>query len=236
LYTRFIHREETMTTGNQGRGRPSGSTIPAERRRQRKDYRFAPPILHQIEQGRALLAHASEQHKAPKETAFIEMAIQHYVAFLAGSPQEVIANQETGRLQAQVRNLEHELRATRISLRLAEERIATLLTPPAKPKYVDLSKAYQIYITHAGNEHPQLPDGLQYAPEDPPEIGYYHCPTHEVFQQICPIARVRRELERLKSVPGLTKIWISKNGRRLERIAGVPTDSWTWENGRWDKD
>ncbi len=226
-----------MTTHRE-RGRPTGSVKPAELRRQRKDHRFSPATLHQIEQGRALLAQANEQHKTPNETAFLEMAIAHYVAFLAESPQEVTANQEmTGRLQAKVRNLEHELRSTRVSLRLTEERLAAaLLTTPAKPKYMDVSKAYQIYIVHAGNEHPQLPDGLQYAPEDPPEIGYYHCPTHEVFQQICPIARVRRELERLKNVPGLSKIWIAKNGRRLERGAGESTDSWTWENGRWDKD
>ena len=225
-----------MDTKNQGRGRPQGSTIPAERRRQRKDYRFSPTALREIAQGRALLAAANENHEVPKETAFLEAAITHYVAFLAGN-----THQEMERLQAQITDLERALDSAEIALNQAQAETRLLKKKPqhqpiepAKPvAYADLHKAYGISMIHADKTCPTLPDGFQYI--NKPESGQ-QCPVHEVFSLVCPVARARREVERLKTVPGITRIWLTKGGYELTSGAGHPTDRWSKKGGVWSKE
>lgn len=94
-----------MTTmqQHQGRGRPTGSFKSIELRRQRKNHRFSPDTVNLIEQGRVLLP-----GKPLTETAFLERAVEHYVAFLAGTPPQESENQEIERLRQQVSDLERE--------------------------------------------------------------------------------------------------------------------------------
>jgi len=65
---------DALEMRQRGRGRPAGSRKPATELRQRRDYRFSPATVHQIEQGRQLAQ--------TTETAFVEVAIQQYVSFL----------------------------------------------------------------------------------------------------------------------------------------------------------
>lgn len=224
-----------MTTGNvrRTRGRPQGSY--KEQRRQRKDHRFMPDTLSQIEQGRALLP-----GQPITETAFLERAIGHYMAFLTGEAQQQDNQQELERLRAQVADLERKLDLVELSESQARTEIM-LLKKKAKQqgsvqapesKYPDLRKSYQIYVMHEGTAHPALPEGFQYGQAMPDDD--MRCPTHEVFSQVCPIARARREVERLKSVPGLKRIWLAKMGNGLTKGGGARSDNWARIGGRWE--
>ncbi len=213
-----------MTTVNQGRtrGRPRGSFKPVEQRRQRKDYRLSPGALVQIEQGQAL---ASSEN----ETAFLELAIAHYVAFLVGNVQQQESDtKELEQLRAQVRDLEHALSTTQIALRRAQDMLARGKETPFREqaKYIGLRNAYQIYVRHELGACPALPDGFSYTNLH----GLPHqCPVHEVFSEVCLVDHARRELEKLKKVQGITRIWLAKNGHPLER------DDWEKKGDAWIK-
>src|SRR5258708_7555181 len=208
-----------MTTQGRTRGRPQGTY--KEQRRQRRDHRFAPDTLSLIKQGRALLP-----GKPITETAFLERAVGHYLEFLTGDTQQQSNQQELEHLRAQAAELERKLDLAELSVGQAQAEIRLLKkkaqrgpVQASEPTYPDLRKSYQIYVVHEGTAHPELPEGFRYA-KDIPGIGFYHCPTHEVFSQVCPIAHARREVERLKNVPGLTRIWLAKNGSGLTRAGG----------------
>jgi hypothetical protein len=55
------------------------------------------------------------------------------------------------------------------------------------------------------------------------------CPVHQVFAAACPIDQARQRIEALKQVPGLTRIWLMKNGY------GTPQDDWQRKNGVWQR-
>lgn len=105
------------------RGRPQGSTKTIHRIR--RDYRFAQETLDYIVRGRVL------RRKELDETAFVEQAIAHYTAFLEGSVQ---VNQDVERLQAQIRDLEHNLAHTQQALRLAEAKAKQPSQPVPPPR------------------------------------------------------------------------------------------------------
>jgi hypothetical protein len=46
------------------------------------------------------------------------------------------------------------------------------------------------------------------------------CPVHQVFAAACPIDQARRRIEALKQVPGLSRIWLTKNGYGTPRTTG----------------
>jgi hypothetical protein len=87
-----------------------------------------------------------------------------------------------------------------------------------------------------------LPEGFVYAEDEMTSAvrektwAKHDYTVHTVCTQQWPIARMRKEVEKLKSVPGLTSIWIEKNGRMVATVTGTPTDSWIKEGGRWIKE
>jgi hypothetical protein len=200
------------------RGRPRGSTKSIHR--VRRDYRFSQETLGHIAHGRELDSSALD------ETAFVEQAIAHYRVFLEGSIQ---VNQEVERLQAQVRNLEHDLRHTQQALRLAEARTKpqTALPQPVPPDRPASHKPlYQILVRHNPGVCPALPNGYDFLytqENDRP------CPVHQVFAATCPIDQARRRIEALKQVPDLNRIWLTKNGY------GTPQDDWQRKEGTWQR-
>jgi len=154
--------------------------------------------------------------------------------------------QERSQAQEAIRDLEDQVRQSRASVLLLERELhqAKANTQKAsEPKPLDLSKAYQIKIRHEPRQAcPELPEGFAY---DESELTsaireknwrVHNDPVHTVLTQQWPISRVRKEVERLKRVPGIIKIWIAKNGEAVTIVSGVPTDSWVKENERWIKE
>ncbi len=153
--------------------------------------------------------------------------------------------QEQREAQARLRDLEQQLRISRESARILDKQLTAAQAALPKPveKKLDLRKAYQILIRHEPRQEcPKLPEGFAYDANDMTSAVRSHnwaqhdSPVHTVFNQQWPIARVRREVERLKSVPGIIRIWIAKNGEAVTIVSGVPSDSWTKEGGKWSKD
>ncbi len=197
------------------RGRPRGSVASAHRIR--RDYRFSLETLCRIAHGRDLKSEELD------ETAFVEQAIAHYTSFLEGSIQ---VNQEVERLQAQVRNLEYDLTRTQQALRLAEARTKHLPQPVSPARPASRKPLYQILVRHDPGVCPALPDGYDFL--------YIHeneqrCPVHQVFAAACPIDQARRRIEILKQVPGLSRIWLTKNGY------GTLQDDWQRKGGTWQR-
>jgi hypothetical protein len=193
------------------KGRPRGSVAPTHRIR--RDYRFAQETLDALTQGRALGSDALD------ETAFVEQAIVHYTAFLEG---QIQANQAVVRLQARVTDLERDLTRTQQELRLAEAKTKPAPLPRPGPR----KPVYQILIKHDSGLCPSLPDdyGFLYTQEKE-----YHCPTHLVFAAPCPIDQARRRIEVLKRVPGLVRIWLTKDGD------SVSLDDWSKGTSAWQR-
>src|SRR5258707_811026 len=99
------------------RGRPTGWTKPE--RRQRRDYRFQPITLILISQGQAL------DQSSQDETAYVEAAIAHYTALLAGKAQEATAIDVLA-LQAQIAELQEALRQAESQILLQQQQIRDL--------------------------------------------------------------------------------------------------------------
>ncbi|HEY6411403.1 MAG TPA: hypothetical protein VIY29_28420, partial [Ktedonobacteraceae bacterium] len=194
------------------KGRPRGSV--AQTHRVRRDYRFAQGTLDALVQGRVLGS------DAPDETAFVEQAIVHYTAFLAG---QVQANQEVARLQSRVRDLERDLARTQQELHLAEAKKKPQPALAARPG--PRKPLYQILIKHHAGPCPLLPDGYGFLYTQ--ENDDHQCPTHLVFAAPCPIDQARRRIEVLKRVPGLVRIWLTKDGY------GVALDDWSKGTSTW---
>lgn len=200
------------------RGRPPGSTKTIHR--VRRDYRFSQETLAHIVHGRMLRSEDLD------ETAFVEQAIAHYTASLDGSVQ---VNQEVARLQTQVRDFEHELTRTQQALRLAEARTKLQTAPPqpvppARP--TSHKPIYQILVRHDPGACPALPDGYNFLYTHENE---QRCPVHQIFAAACTIDQARRRIEVLKQVPGLSRIWLTKNGY------GTPQDDWQRKDGAWQR-
>lgn len=229
------------------RGRKTGWTKPD--RRTRRDYRFTPTVMSQIALGRTLCSNANE-------TDFVEQAIRHYVVSLCGQQPEHRAKEATafpGRLaepehkSGQVESLIEEttqlpsdlhpvppVRPQTANEKVRRKKTAMRSEPAKEPtRPLDLRQAYQIYIVHEGKTCPTLPEGFCCADE---QASGHLCPTHEVFCQVCSIAHARIALERLKKVPGLTRIWLAKNGLTRTSSAGHPTDSWCKSGSAWNKE
>lgn len=156
------------------------------------------------------------------------------------------AEQERAQAQEKNRELDQQLHWARATVRSLEDELRQVKAAAPKPaeKKLDLSKAYQIKICHERyQECPALPQGFAY---DENEISRsvreknwqrHDATTHTVLNQQWPIARVRREVERLKAVPGLLRIWIEKNGEPVKMGGvGYATDSWVKQEGRWIKE
>jgi len=183
----------------------------------RRDYRFSQEVLDHIAQGRALISDTSN------ETAFVEQAIAHYTAFLEGLVQ---MNQEVERLQAQVRDLEHDLTRTQQALHLAEAKTKQPSQPVPQTRSVAHKPIYQILVRHEPGACSDLPDGYDFLYVQKNE---QQCPIHQVFAAACPIDQARLRIEALKQVPGFTRIWLTKNGY------GTPQDDWQQKNGAWQR-
>lgn len=155
------------------------------------------------------------------------------------------AEQERNQAQEKNRELDQQLHRARATVRSLENELRQAKAAAAKPaeKKLDLSKAYQIKIRHEPRQAcPVLPEGFAYeeyelASAVREKNWQAHTDTsHTVFTQQWPIARMRKELERLKQVSGITRIWIAKNGEAVRIGSGVPSDSWIKEGGRWVKE
>lgn len=204
------------------RGRPTGSVAAVHR--VRRDYRFSQEVLNYIAQGRALTDDASN------ETAFVEQAIAHYTAFLAGEIQsQTQVNQEMVHLQVQVHNLERDLSRTQHALRLAETRVNYLAASSQSAPTTRASSRkplYQILVRHDPGVCPALPTGhnfLYTRENDQP------CPVHQVFAAACAIDQARQRVAALKQVPGFTRIWLTKNGYSM------PQDDWQQAGNAWQR-
>jgi hypothetical protein len=197
------------------RGRPQGSAKTVHR--VRRDYRFSQETLAHIAHGRALRSEGLD------ETAFVEQAIAHYKAFLAG---EVAMNQEVERLQAQVRDLERDLVRTQQALHLAEARAKQPSQPVPPVRSASHKPIYQILVRHDPGVCPALPDGYNFLYTHENE---QRCPVHQAFAAACPIDQARRRIEALKQVPGLSRIWLTKNGY------GTPQDDWQRKGSAWQR-
>ncbi|HEU5378547.1 MAG TPA: hypothetical protein VFV38_24255 [Ktedonobacteraceae bacterium] len=156
------------------------------------------------------------------------------------------AEQECDLTQKKNRELEEQLRRSRETGRILEKQLREAREALPKPaeKKLDLSKAYQIKIRHEPCQQcPALPQGFTYDEKEFTSVfereqdwsKHSYC-IHTVLTQHWPIARMRKEVERLKSVPGLISIWIEKNGQPVH-IGGVGynTDMWSKQEGRWIK-
>lgn len=182
-----------------------------------RDYRFLQETLGHIAHGRELKSEDLD------ETAFIEQAIAHYTAFLAS---EVQVNQEVERLQTQVQDLEHDLVRTQQALRLAEAKTKQPSQPVPHAHSTARKPIYQIFVRHDPGACPALPDGYDFLYVQENE---HRCPAHQVFAAACPIDQGRRRIEALKQVPGLSRIWLTKNGY------GTPQDDWQRKDGAWQR-
>ena len=157
------------------------------------------------------------------------------------------AEQERDLAQKKNRELEDQLRRSCETGRILEKQLREAREALPKPaeKKLDPSKAYQIKICHEPHQQcPALPQGFAYDDkmltsvfEREQDWSKHRYCIHIVLTQHWPIARMRKEVERLKSVPGLLSIWIEKNGQPVH-IAGVGynTDMWKKEEGRWVRD
>jgi hypothetical protein len=216
IFCTYKEMEKAMSIQPQrSRGRPHGSTKSVHR--VRRDYRFSQETLGHITHGRELRSEELD------ETAFVEQAIAHYTAFLAGEAQ---VNQEVARLQAQVRDLEHDLDRTQQALRLAEARMKQPSQPVSPVRATAHKPLYQILIRHDPGACPMLPDGYNFLYVQENE---QRCPVHQVFAVACPIDRARRRIEVLKQVPGLSRIWLTKNGY------STPQDDWQRKGSGWQR-
>jgi hypothetical protein len=54
-----------------------------------------------------------------------------------------------------------------------------------------------------------------------------HCPVHLVFAAPCAIDQARLRIEVLKRVPGIARIWLTKDGY------GTPQDDWSKSASVW---
>lgn len=178
------------------------------------------------------------QHAAEKATD-LALEIEQLRAQLQA------AEQERNQAHEKNRELDQQLRQSRATLRSLEDELrqAKAEQKPEEKK-LDLSKAYQIKIRHERyRECPALPQGFAYDESEIPRSvreknwQRHDATTHTVLTQHWPIARVRREVERLKAVPGLLRIWIEKNGEPVKMgSVGYATDSWVKQEGRWIKE
>jgi chromosome segregation ATPase len=153
--------------------------------------------------------------------------------------------QERSQAQEAIRDLETQLRQSRATVRALENDLREAKAAAQKPteKKLDLSKAYQIKIRHEPRQEcPPLPEGFAYQENEMPKNAreknwrVHDDPVHTVLTQQWPISRVRKEVERLKQVPGITRIWIAKNGEAVTIVSGIPSDSWSKEGGKWIKE
>jgi hypothetical protein len=195
---------------------------PTTEKRQRKDYRFSPATLRQIEQGRRLT-------HTPDETAFVEAAIQHYVRSLASQEEmHVLAHPPT-----------QDQAATQVTAPVVQkqprqpiERKRPLASSPAPSPTLPSSlrqPVYQIFLKHEPGPHPSLPLGFAYMDQHP-TIQPEQCPIHRVFAQPCAVAIARQRVEQLKATPSIISLWI------LDRTGKVlPKDSWQKKDGRWTR-
>lgn len=213
---------DALDVRRRGRGRPAGSGKPASELRQRRDYRFLPSTLRQIEYGRQLTE--------TSETAFVEAAVAHYARFLEGA----METPEVEQLRSRVRDLEEKLAEAQAVA--AEPKAADVAqwepVAPAPTQPVPSSSArlptYQIYLKHEPGSHPRLPEGEFAYIDLPTSIEPRQCPIHRVFVRSCAIAVARLRVEQLKhEVSGITHLWLEKNGETLAK------DSWHKERGRW---
>jgi hypothetical protein len=205
------------------RGRPTGSRKPATELRQRRDYRFSPATLHQIEQGRQLVN--------ATETAFLEEAIRYYTNKEADV-------REMEQIRARVQELERQLAEAHTVQQFPPSRQAIRQQEPVSPSSDAPASSpsprrrptYQIYLKHEQGPCPHLPEGFAYI-DLPKSIEERQCPIHRIFARPCAIAIARERVEQIKrEVPNIIQVWLDKDGYDL------PRDSWRKEHGRWIRD
>lgn len=195
------------------RGRPRGS-VKADRR-QRRDYRFSPATMQLIEQGR--------QRAAMSETAFVEAAIQHYSRVLESSfSPALIENVSSPTENSGTKNTVTQ----RVTSRKEAGKPETPATVPAAPQSLR-QPVYQIYLRHAPDACPDLPEGFDYIDGDRSK-GNRRCmhPVHRVYAQPCVIKAAQQRAEALLERAGILSVWIEdRSGEH----------SWKKENGRWQR-
>ncbi|MGB8346599.1 MAG: hypothetical protein WCD86_17060 [Ktedonobacteraceae bacterium] len=208
------------------RGRPTGSRKSAAELRQRRDYRFSPATLHQIEQGRQLVN--------ATETAFLEEAIGYYVDFLTNKEADI---REMEQIHAHIQELERQLAEAHTVQQFPQFRQAIRQQEPVPPSSdapasspLPRRPTYQIYFKHEQGPCPHLPEGFAYI-DMHKSIDPRQCPIHRVFARPCAIAIARERVEQIKrEVPEIIQVWLDKDGY------GLPRDSWRKEHGRWIRD
>lgn len=156
------------------------------------------------------------------------------------------AERERNQAQEKNRELEQQLRLSRESARILDKQLREAQSALSKlvEKKLDPSRAYQIMIRHEKfQECPVLPAGFAYDERElTPSVrdknwARHDWTTHTVLTQHWPIAKVRKELERLKKVSGITAIWIAKNGEAVKMGGvGYATDRWVKQEGKWVKE
>mgnify|MGYP001320536130 CR=1 FL=1 len=210
------------------RGRPTGWRKPD--RREREDFRFTP------ETRRILEDHGGDDktHYAANKQAAQAVAYQIRIDGLLDQLEQ--ARQQNRAYEAEIRYLHAKLATARQAKR------APASTPAPEPvKRLDPTKTYQLIITHEpGQPCPDLPADFAYEVNDK-TVGLKGAfdahTTHAVLTKQWPVAKMRKELEKLKSVPGITGIWIARMGLALRATTGRPTDMWHRnEQGTWVKD
>lgn len=92
-------------------------------------------------------------------------------------------------------------------------------------------KYYEILITHAVGECPQLPDHPDFRYIEHGEYDGWECPTHQVLQKVCDVAVARDRVERLKKVKEIERIRLYFGGEVKAR------DCWQrkWGNRQWER-
>ena len=129
------------------------------------------------------------------------------------SERERALNQQISSLEAEIKKLDSQIQ------KAPTQPNPSARSSPRKP-------LYQILIKHDSGSCPSLPDdyGFLYTQENE-----YRCPVHLVFAAPCVIDQARLRIEVLKRVPGLVRIWLTKDGY------GVPLDDWSKGPSVWQR-
>jgi chromosome segregation ATPase len=150
--------------------------------------------------------------------------------------------QQTRAYEAELRDLYARLEAQgRQAPTHPAKKAPAQTSTPAPTKRPNPARAYQIILRHQpGQPCPQLPAGFAYDESDK-TVGLKGAldahSTHTVLDEEWPIAKVRRELEKLKAIPGITSLWIARFGLAVRKPTGQPTDMWRRDQqGVWQRD
>jgi hypothetical protein len=223
------------------RGRPTGWRKP--NRRERGDFRFTPETWRIL-----------EEYGSDDKTAYVEKAIAHYATSQqqAAQAQAIAYQARIDDLLAQLDQAHRQTLAYEAEIRDLHAKLAAPVAPapvrqskkapaPKPVKQLNPTKAYQIIIKHEqGQPCPALPQGFAYDEHDK-TVGLKGAldihTTHTILNEEWPVAKIRKELDRLKGVSGITGLWIACLGLALRAPSGRPTNMWHRnERGTWEKD